>query len=140
MAAKRSDSSGVNCSSKMSSCWTNAPNLPKSSFPIYLSLQRTSPLNLEPLDRPRRYPSMFRKLVLPDPEAPMIASSCPGFAYPFKLKSMRLTFPSGDIVFCCGGNDVKGKWDGALLSPTLVLRPIVKPFSLSISDIVQEVG
>ena len=52
---------------------------------------------------------------------------------------MRFTLPSGEIYFCCVGNDVNGNCDGVLLSSVVVLRPIgTSYFSLSISDKVLE--
>ena len=73
LAANLNCSMGVNVSSRTSSCWTKAPNLPKSLALRTLSLHRTYPDILEPGLRPRRCPRMLRNEVLPLPLAPMIA-------------------------------------------------------------------
>ena len=50
-AAKVRSSFGVSDSARMSSCWTKAPNFPKSPALRTLSLMLTVPLTYEPFDR-----------------------------------------------------------------------------------------
>ena len=82
LAANRNYSSGVKVSSNTSSCWTNAPNFPKSPFLRMRSFTLISPVVIDPLLSPSLCPIILSKDVLPLPLAPIIAIICPGFANP----------------------------------------------------------
>ena len=118
LAANLKLSIGVKVSRRTSSCYTNAPSLPKSLFIIFLSLHLTSPVIFEPGLSPSLWPRTFKNDVLPLPLDPMIASSCPGFAKPVSPWSICF-LPFGVLL---GGRDVLGRieWfslpeNGALL-------------------------
>ena len=82
LAANLKLSSGVKVSRRTSSCWTNAPNFPKSLVWSLTLFTLISPVIFEPGLSPSLYPNTFRKLVLPLPLAPMTAISSPGLANP----------------------------------------------------------
>ena len=89
-AAKQKLSKGVRVSIKMSSYMTNAPSFP--NWPAWSSwpLMQIVPLTLHYLLTSNLYPRTLRRLVFPDPLAPIMPTSSPGLAYPVTSLSTYL--------------------------------------------------